>query len=347
MFNRNLRYYRLKKGFSKKELASRTAVSSMAISHYEAGSRRPDMDVLKRLADALDVRVSDFLTVRNENLVFHHREFRKKTALTKTQQEYAKESVEEYLSRFMTVIEILGGEILPQSPVCHALDLSRDAEMDGESLRKHLDLVSSGPVDNLIEVLENKGILVYLCLIENDKFSGMNGFVNGRPYIILNANMTAERVRSTIAHELAHLMFVWPEAMDENEAEKAATAIGGAFLFPKGDAIRELGVGRTSIGSDMIMVAKEYGISMFMLVKRAKVSGIISEKTEQKFYIRASCMGWRTNEPSRVEREIPRLFEQLVLRAVSEGEISIQRAAELLKISYREIAERYPFTGDC
>ncbi|MCR5058421.1 MAG: helix-turn-helix domain-containing protein, partial [Clostridiales bacterium] len=37
MFNKNLKYYRLQKNMSKKELADKCGVSAMAITHYENG----------------------------------------------------------------------------------------------------------------------------------------------------------------------------------------------------------------------------------------------------------------------------------------------------------------------
>ena len=89
----------------------------------------------------------------------------------------------------------------------------------------------------------------------------------------------------------------------------------------------------------MILVATEYGISMFLLAKRAEILKIISESSSRKFYILTSEKGWRKNEPSRIEKlERPILFEQLVYRAINENEISIQRGAELLKKPYDEVA---------
>ena len=64
MFSKNLKYYRLKKRMSKKELASRSNVTAMAITNYEKGDRKPSMEILKALAAALDVRVSDFLAIQ-------------------------------------------------------------------------------------------------------------------------------------------------------------------------------------------------------------------------------------------------------------------------------------------
>jgi Zn-dependent peptidase ImmA (M78 family)/DNA-binding XRE family transcriptional regulator len=344
VFSKNLKYYRLRSSMSMKELAEKVHVTSMAISNYESGKRKPDMSILKQIAEVLEVRVSDFLTVRNDNLVFHHGEFRKNSTLSVAHQELIQESVEEYFNRFLTIVEILGGEILPNTPTLSALKITEDIEADALSLRKHLNLAFDGPIGNLVEILENKGILVHVCNIGNYKFSGMNGLVNDRPYIVVNENMSSERNRSTISHELAHLMFQWPKDMEECKIEELATAISGAFLFPKTDAIRELGIHRTTISKDMQLVAKEYGISMYLLVKRAQLSRIISDSLAKQFYIHGSKVGWRKNEPSRIEKEDPTLFKQLVFRAVNEKEISMQRGAELLKIPYDEIVDHCYFS---
>ncbi len=343
MFSKNLRYYRLKNSMTKKELAKKSDLTSMAITNYENGTRKPSMDTLKKLAAVLNVHVSDFLAVRNDKLVFTHGEFRKTSTLPAAKQDYVRESVEEYFSRFYTIVELLGGEVLPEAPDCHTLAMTGDVEADARAMRRHLGIAEEGPVNDLITILENKGILIYVCDIESNKFSGMNGFVNDRPYIIVNGNMSPERNRSTIAHELAHLVFDWPDDMAEKDAEDTATAIAGAFLFPKADAIRELGIRRNRVTNDMTLVCREYGISMFLLVKRAHIANIISKDAAQRFYVSASRFGWRTNEPSRIAPEKPNLFEQLVFRAVSEGEISIQRGAELLKMPYNEVVSHCCF----
>ncbi|MFA7672717.1 MAG: XRE family transcriptional regulator [Clostridia bacterium] len=337
MFSKNLKYYRLMSAMTMKELAERINVSPMAVSNYENGKRKPDMKLLEQMADVLNVRVSDFLAVRNDKLVFYHGEFRMNSTLSLSQQEYVKESVEEYFNRFMSIVEISGGAVLPDAPLAGVLHLTRNSESDAGSLRKHLNLAADGPIDDLIGILENKGILVYVCDIKNDKFFGINGYVNERPYIVVNKNMSPERTRSTIAHELSHLMFKWPDDMKNSELEDMATAISGAFLFPLTDAKRELGIRRNSIAKDMYLVAQEYGVSMFMLVKRAQLLGIISKSSAQMFYVKAAKDGWRKNEPPRIDKEDPTLFKQLVYRAINENEISIQKGAELLRIPYNEI----------
>lgn len=345
MFNRNLKYYRLKNNLSKAKLASMVGVTAMAITNYESGERRPDMAVIKSLAEALGVKVTDFLIKRNENLVFSHEEFRKNGKLNRNQQSYVCESVEEYFSRFFESVELLGGEVLPDAPKLNALQLSNSIEDNALQLRRYLKIADSGPVGNMVELLENKGFLVYLMDIENDGFSGINGTVNSRPYVAVNMNMTAERMRTTLGHELAHFAFNWPEDMAEKEQEKMATEISGAFLLPEVDAVREIGVRRTSIKTDLYMVCEEYGVAMSLLVMRARKCNIISESVCRNYFISLNKNGGRKNEPSRIPKEKTSLFPQLVYRAINENEITIQKGAELLRMSFDEVADNCCYVG--
>ena len=340
MFNKNLKYYRLKQNMSKKELASLIDVTPMTITNYESGKRKPSMPTLKKLAQVLGVRVTDFLERRNDHLIFEHGEFRKHGDFSLKQQEFIRASVEEYIGRFYNIVEILGEKVLPDSLPVHQLILSKDIENNALEMRKYLKLSESGPIGNLVELLENKGVIIYMCDIDNLGFSGMNGLVNGRPYIIVNQNMSPERIRSTIAHEMVHFIFKWNQDISEKELEETVNAISGAFLFPEEDVIRELGVRRTIVSNDMVLISKEYGISMYLLVKRAYVCHVITESVMKAFYSVAAAHGWKTNEPHRIIKESPTLFSQLVYRAIAENEITIQKGAELLKISFDEVSQR-------
>ena len=340
MFEKNLKYYRLRTGMTKKALADKCGITPMSITHYEKGDRKPDMATIKKLADALGIRVSDFLAVRNSELNFAHGEFRKTSSLKASVQEYIVEYVEDYCSRFYNAVDCISGFPLPQAINCHSVVPSGDYEKDGIALRLALGFPETGPIQDLIAVLENNGIIIIEMDIDNEHFSGMNGMVNEYPYIVINKNMSAERQRSTIAHELTHMMFV----NDEDDfggmgAEKFATAVSGAFLITRRDLERELGIKRSHVTMDMLLICKEYGVSMMLLVKRAEQVGIISASVAKDFYIRAGKAGWRKNEPSRIEADYPTLFRQLVCRAINEDGMSLQKGAELLRVPYTEMVE--------
>ena len=340
MLGKNLKYYRLKNDMTKKALADAIGVTPMAITNYENGDRNPNMDTLKSLANALNIKVTDFLANTGGELQFSHGKFRKGSKLGVMNQEYIREAVEEYFGRFFQVVSFLGGQrILEPVPEIKKIPWMDDTENAAKELRKYLGISINGPVPNLVEILENKGILVLFIEVDSDYFSGMNGTVNGIPYIVINRTMSAARIRSTIVHEVAHFVFDWPENLTDKDEEDLATAISGAFLFPKEDAYRELGYKRSAISKAMTMTCKEYGISIYMLVKRARLCEIINDSVEKVFYIRASKAGWRKAEPDwGIQKEEPNLFEQLVYRAVTEEEISVQKGAELLKTSYDAVA---------
>lgn len=64
-FHERLREIRELRGLQQSDLARKTELQPSAISHFEAGARKPSFDNLRRLADALDV-TTDFLLGRTD-----------------------------------------------------------------------------------------------------------------------------------------------------------------------------------------------------------------------------------------------------------------------------------------
>ena len=67
MFSENLKALRKQKGFSQEELATRLHVSRQTISKWEKNLSVPDADTLIRLAEILEVSVSELLGEKIEN----------------------------------------------------------------------------------------------------------------------------------------------------------------------------------------------------------------------------------------------------------------------------------------
>lgn len=64
-FPERLRELRTQRGFSQQDLADRTNQTKQAISQYERGVRRPDMDMLLALCDIFNVSL-DYLTGKED-----------------------------------------------------------------------------------------------------------------------------------------------------------------------------------------------------------------------------------------------------------------------------------------
>ena len=64
-FSERLRELRTQRGFSQQDLADRTNQTKQAISQYERGVRRPDMDMLLALCDIFNVSM-DYMTGKED-----------------------------------------------------------------------------------------------------------------------------------------------------------------------------------------------------------------------------------------------------------------------------------------
>ena len=84
---------------------------------------------------------------------------------------------------------------------------------------------------------------------------------------------------------------------------------------------------------ELYVLKHEFGLSMAGWLQRAKQCGVITDAVHLSMVKRFSAKGWRKDEPGDpLPKEHPRLFDQLVYRALAEQYISEGKAAELLGI---------------
>ena len=335
MIGKNIKFYRLLKGISQEDLAQQIGLNKMAVSNYEMDKRNPEMAIIQKIAEALDVSLSALLSQQDQQLVIEHGAFRKQSSIKKGTQDLIFGKLDRYLGRLFNVVSILGETVLAPSPSIERKRMM-NCEEAGQYLRKLLCLPSNGPIGNITDILENNGYII--CPVEMDErgFSGNSGMVNNRPYIAVNTTMPAERQRFTLIHELAHLVFIFN---DDEDDEKLVDGIAGAFLLPEQDIRRELGPKRNSIISDLRIIQKEYGVSMSSIVVRAHQTGILNKTHYEMTMKWLNKNGLLHNASSNMDPEKTHLLEQLTLRAASEEEISISKAAELLDSPFWEVRQ--------
>lgn len=118
------------------------------------------------------------------------------------------------------------------------------------------------------------------------------------------------------------------------DEEKACDRFAGAFLAPKMAVVQLLGQQRHALEwQELYGLKHEFGLSMVGWIQRAKQCGVITDAVHLSMMKRFSAKGWRKAEPGDpISKECPRLFEQLVYRALGERYISEAKAAELLGI---------------
>jgi Zn-dependent peptidase ImmA (M78 family) len=105
-----------------------------------------------------------------------------------------------------------------------------------------------------------------------------------------------------------------------------------------------LGSHRTSISlGELAELKKLFKVSIASLVVRCSQLGIISKAVYGKLWNQIKGLGWngpQSSEPFKFDAEVPQRMERLCLRAVAEGAISEPKAAELLRVSVRELEKK-------
>ena len=95
--------------------------------------------------------------------------------------------------------------------------------------------------------------------------------------------------------------------------------------------------------NEIVDLKRLYRVSGMALLMRLRQLDVISEAT-LVYAFQTIARGWRTKEPDELEkpekrgqRERARRFERLSYRALAEGLISLQKAAELLRLPVPEV----------
>jgi Zn-dependent peptidase ImmA (M78 family) len=340
MLGDRIKQARIGKGLSLRGLSEKTGnyVSAQVIHKYELGKAMPGSDVLIHLAKALDVKVEYFFRPDSVQVTLSAPAYRKRRAASTKHLQSMRAKAKEWVERYLEVESLFPNNRFMGAKIPNldqrAIKKINDVEGLAVFLRK-LWILGIDPIENLIEVLEDHGVKVVI-LEGEENFDGLSCWANNKiPVILLKKGLSGDRQRSSLAHELGHLIMDVSPNVDE---EKAAFRFSGAFLVPEEVVYQELGRQRNTIDlGELVMLKKKYGMSMQQWVYRAKDLSIISESRAAELFRLFRAKGWHRNEPGdAVPSEEPARFKRLLLQAVTEGIISPVRAAEILGKPYIE-----------
>lgn len=348
MFGERLKLARKKSGFSLRNLseALNGNVSAQSIGKYERGEMMPSSGILMQLTNVLDVSLEYLMSEQVAEL--KEVEFRKLSGVSASKKAQVEAVVIEKLERYLAIEEILDIDNFrwDQKKSCNRfVGEENEGEVLAEDLREEWKL-GIDPIPNMTALLENHGIkVVFIDLPKN--VSGLTCLARKSnqkltvPVIVVNEDMTLERRRFTLAHELGHRLI---DAESPVDHEKAANVFAGAFLAPKNHLVREVGRRRNALAfKEFVRLKRRYRVSAATLLMRLKEVGIINQSA-LSYAFQTYAKGWRSSEPYPLESgkdkyELPRRFELLCYRALAEKLISPGKACELLQRPLDEIAQ--------
>jgi Zn-dependent peptidase ImmA (M78 family) len=341
---------RRKAGYSLRDLseAMEPRVTAQAIGKYERGEDTPSSGVLMALARALGVSLNYLLDTQGIELTGV--EFRTKASTTGRDRAHVETEVLEWIERYLQIELILELDSATwQSPFPHLRQLREvgDAEKFAREVREAWKL-GLDPIPNMTELLEEKGLKVLTVSLPGrvSGFTCMVGRGEGRadlPVIVVNNQLSLERRRLTLAHELFHRL-IDTDSLDDKDEERAANLFAGAFLMPREHLLREVGKHRSALGyKEIVDLKRLYRVSGAALLMRLRQLDVISQAI-LVYAFQSIARGWRTQEPEELEepeirgkRERARRFERLCYRALAEGLVSLSKAAELLRLPVPEV----------
>lgn len=308
-------------------------VTKQALNKYELGLMQPTSGVLLALSGSLGVKPDYFL--KKELVELGKISFRKKTSLLKKDEESIIEKARDYVERYLEIENLLGIQNEFMNPLESLKIASRkDVEMAALLLRKSWEL-GSNPIPNIIEMLELKGIKVYL-IEDVDKLDGFAVFTSkGVPIVVVNSkDKPIERIRFTIIHELAHILLDFQDSVkdDDKMMERLCHYFSSCFIIPTDMLIDMVGgLTRSYIAiRELITIKEYYGISLRAIVHRLKEIKVITEVYYRKWMVWLTKEYGAKNEPGKYRGEERALrFEQLINRAISEEVISLSKAAAI------------------
>ncbi len=332
MIGARLRQLRLARSLSLQALAAATGgiVTKQAISKYEKGKAQPTAVVLNRIASALGVKAAHLCTepaVRTEFVAY-----RKGSGLLKRDQAKVESHVRQSLEDRVWLQELIGQTYGADLPVkAQALSSLEDTEYEAVNLRNKWKL-GLAPLSSIINVLEER--LIHVLEIDaGERFDGISAVAYdddrvAAAAVVSRRGVPGERQRLSLAHELGHLVLNVPPGIDE---EAGAFRFGAAFLAPAEVVRREVGVHRTFIRPDeLLLMKRKFGMSAQALLYRLRDLAIIGESYYKQWCINVSKLGWRRREPANMPPEKPSWLQRSVLRALGEDLISREMAETML-----------------
>lgn len=334
---KNLKRIRLLKKLSLKEAGNLLNMTATAISKYEKGQILPDSKKLIDFADAYEVKSIDLLKVYNAPEM-KFTSFRKKKRLTGQNLKLLEELIQDEVAKYLEIIEmnnIDNNNIKLKKYSCNSYD---EAEKAANDFRNYIKISNKQPISDLINILENLGIIIIQ--IKNpdnrfDDFDGLSEIVNNIPVIVLLDDIKdGARQRFTIAHELGHLIL--NISNDELDEEKLCNRFASALLMPKDAVINEFGISRKNINFfELTAFKNEFKVSYTAIIYRLKDLNIISEYLYKKLSIFLSQRIGK-NDPKPIQPEISYQFKKIVYKLEANEIISLNKACELLEVTIDE-----------
>ena len=289
LFSIRLKEARLMRKLSMDKLIALTdfVITKQSLSRYERGIMRSHANILTAFAQALGIS-EDYFYGRNIKIDVP---MLRTTSNGKIEEDVitAIESRLSYWTERLLAKEHKAGITVEfKNPIENVQVTAFEDAIKAADLLRQFWHCGDGPIASVLRLFERKGIRIMEDELPADVY-GLSTWADHRiPLMVLDtrcSKTTAERLRFTAAHELAHLLLSLPPSSDLS-VEKRCNKFASFFLFPKSAFIEEMGGERRDelTLEEMIDLKELYGVSIAAQVHEAWDLQMISREHYDWWY---------------------------------------------------------------
>jgi len=360
IIGRNLKEFRELAGFSQEDFAEKLGLSRATLSAIENGHSSIDSAMLVTATRLLGRHISEFFEETPEKLKLLYRAATDVSAPPEVRSQF-----ERFCKAYRELEEIVGvvDNLLPPPEYSYSPDVQSKplqfAAQVAASERDRLGLGRLDPIENLFQLMDEKGLRIFRVDLHDLDVYGLSAF--SRQYgacILLNSSNTLERQIFSLAHEYAHPLmhrafYKSPEPMStlesDHELELMADTFAANFLVPE-TGLREAfqrDVGTKAVTlEDIIFLKHHFRVSAEVMIRRLRELDLVSKLEVDSLQRELD----RRREPKKEiaplsddlikEWQQTNRFDRLVKKAALSEAVSLGKLAELLGTSVVEAKKK-------
>jgi len=293
------------RGFTQKELADRTNSTQSTIAQIERGFIiSPNDAILHRIVLSTGFPLSFFKQPTSIDFPIGSLIFRARTSVTL----HGRNIARQYARTIFEVAEKMEKNF-DTIPV-HLPSVDDGAIDAAIKTRSSLGLSPDSPIINLVNTVEQNGIMVIALPVRLSNQDAFSVWVARRPVIILSgASESGDRLRFNVAHEIGHLVMHRAMVGDAKRLEEEANEFAAEFLMPRETMVTEISIPVTL--TTLIPLKQRWKVSIQALVRHAYKLDIITLRQYKYLMQQISSRGWKLKEPVDIPIEKPRLISQM------------------------------------
>jgi len=204
--------------------------------------------------------------------------------------------------------------------------------------------LSDRPIKNMMWLLERHGIRIFSIPREDRDVDAFSFWYSGRPYIFINTEKSAERLRFDLAHELGHLILhKGVSTARERPYEIQANQFASGFLMPAAGLLAQVSTASSQLRlQDIHIMKRSWKVSAVAMVRRLFDLGAILDWHYRNWMVDLSSRGYRRGEPDGIHPEQSRLITSLLAQA-RQDDVGLREMSQKSGVPIRTIEQA--FTG--